>query len=330
MTQLTQSEILNQIAQLKIIVIGDLMLDEYIYGQVERISPEAPVPILKITNRIARLGGAANVALNCKKMGAQVVVAGLVGQDDAGIKMQSMLKEHDIQTDLLYFSAERSTTVKSRVISRNQQMLRVDEETEAPLSVKEEHPFLDSVLKHLQIQKPDLLIFEDYNKGVLKENIIKRVLEHCKNVGILTAVDPKFENFLTYKGVDIFKPNLKEVENGLNLSSLNIDTESLHKVHSLLKNELNHKVTLITLSEHGMYFCDDQKEGIIPTEVRNLTDVSGAGDTVIAVAAMIYAITRDVEIMAQWSNIAGGIVCEEAGVVPVNKEKLIKILNKKN
>ncbi len=330
MEQLTQKEIVHQISQLKIVVIGDLMLDEYIYGNVNRISPEAPVPILKINKKTSRLGGAANVALNCKAMGANVSIAGLVGNDDAGARLRNMLQEHEINTDLLVFSEERRTTVKSRIISRNQQMMRVDEETIMPLTVKEEHPFLDAILKHLQIQKPDLLIFEDYNKGVLKENIIKRVMEHCKNVGIITAVDPKFENFLMYKEVDIFKPNLKEVQNGLKLNNIEINIEALQQVHLQLKKELSHKVSLVTLSEHGMYYCDENVEGLIPTEVRNLADVSGAGDTVIAVAALVYAVTKNVATMAYWSNIAGGLVCEMAGVVPINKEKLINILNSKN
>src|SRR5690606_7044211 len=223
-------------------------------------------------------------------------------------------------------SPQRTTTVKSRVISRGQQMLRLDEEQTDPLSSADEHPFIDATLRFLQIHKPDLLIFEDYNKGVLKANIIQRIIEHCQHVGIVTAVDPKFENFLAYQQVDIFKPNLKEVTQGLALQIPVLDITQLNEVHNKLSEHLQHKVTLITLSEHGIYYCQDEHQGIIPSQVRSLADVSGAGDTVIAVAAMVYAVTKDVQQMADWSNIAAGLVCEQAGVVPVDAAKLRDIL----
>lgn len=322
MSKLSNAEIFEKISQLKVVVIGDLMLDQYILGQVERISPEAPVPVLKVSSKEMRLGGAANVALNCKAMGAEVCVASVIGNDAPGHELRSMLEQVDIRTDLLHMSHDRSTTVKSRVISRGQQMLRLDEERSDPISSKEEHPFIDATLRWLQIQKPDLLIFEDYNKGVLKSNVIQRVLEHCQHIGIITAVDPKFENFFAYKGVDIFKPNLKEVEQGLEMKLSAVAAGGLHEMHQLLYRQLGHGVSLITLSEHGMYYCDGNGQDIIPTHVRSLADVSGAGDSVIAVAGMVYAVTKDVPVMAAWSNIAGGLVCEEAGVVPVDQEKM--------
>lgn len=326
MTNLSNAEIFEKISQLKVVVIGDLMLDQYIFGQVERISPEAPVPVLSINKKETRLGGAANVALNCKAMGAKVCVASVIGNDEHGLELKSMLEQNGIQTDLLHLSQERATTIKSRIISRGQQMMRLDEEVLTPISSKDEHPFIDATLRFLQIQKPDLVIFEDYNKGVLKSNIIQRVLEHCQHIGITTAVDPKFEHFLEYKGVDIFKPNLKEVQQGLKIQLAKIEMESLHEIHQILHQKLEHQVSLITLSEYGMYYCEATEQGIIPSHVRSLADVSGAGDTVIAVAAMVYAVTKDVYTMANWSNIAGGLVCEVAGVVPVDIEKMKTIL----
>ncbi len=259
-------------------------------------------------------------------MGAQVCVASVIGDDEHGHQLKSMLEQNEIETDLLHLSQERTTTIKSRIISRGQQMMRLDEEQLAPISSKDEHPFIDATLRFLQIRKPDLVIFEDYNKGVLKSNIIQRILEHCQHIGITTAVDPKFEHFLEYKGVDIFKPNLKEVQQGLKLRLPNLNLESLHEIHQTLLQKLEHQVSLITLSEHGMYYCHKTEQGIIPSHVRSLTDVSGAGDTVIAIAAMVYSVTKDVYTMADWSNIAGGLVCEEAGVVPVSLEKMKTIL----
>ncbi|RYD97964.1 MAG: carbohydrate kinase [Sphingobacteriales bacterium] len=322
MSLLNSTEIFEKINQLKVVVIGDLMLDQYIFGKVDRISPEAPVPVLRIGHKESRLGGAANVAFNCKSLGAEVTVASVIGDDENGHALKTLLEQEGIKTDLVHFSASRKTTTKSRIVSKGQQVMRLDEEELSPLNAKEEHPFIDATLRYLQIRKPDLVIFEDYNKGVLKENVIHRVLEHCQHLGLVTAVDPKFDNFLAYKGVDIFKPNLKEVQQGLNISIPEVELGELKEVHNLLYKSLEHKVTLLTLSEYGMFYSTGAAEGLIPTHVRNLADVSGAGDTVIAVAAMVYAVTRDVYTMANWSNIAGGLVCEAAGVVPVNKEKL--------
>ncbi|MDT4852865.1 Bifunctional protein HldE [compost metagenome] len=208
-------------------------------------------------------------------------------------------------------------------------MIRLDEEVTEELNIKEEHHFIDTTLRFLQIEKPHLVIFEDYNKGVLKQNIIDKIIAHCKNIGITTAVDPKFANFLNYKEVDIFKPNLKEVKEGLGIDVDVLNEKTLFDVHLRLSEEINHKVTLLTLSEHGMYYHDNTQGALIPTMVRSVSDVSGAGDTVIAVAAMVYELTRDVSVMAQWSNLAGGLVCEEAGVVPISREVFLKELQQK-
>jgi rfaE bifunctional protein kinase chain/domain len=231
---------------------------------------------------------------------------------DASINMQATLR-----------SRHRATTTKTRVIARHQQMLRLDDEHAEELTVEEEHPFIDLVLRFLQREKPQVLIFEDYNKGVLKENVINRITEHCREIGIITAVDPKKKNFLAYRDVDIFKPNLKEVREGLNIH-VDITRDGLSQVHRLLHDALGHRVTFITLSEHGVFAEEEGAEGfIIPSHLRNIADVSGAGDTVIATAAMVYALTRDARQMAEISNIAGGLVCEDVGVAPINKNRLL-------
>jgi len=216
-------------------------------------------------------------------------------------------------------------------MSRQQQMLRIDDEITDELFLEEEHAFIDLVLRFLQRVKPDVLIFEDYNKGVLKENVINRITAHCKEIGIITAVDPKKKNFLAYKEVDIFKPNLKEVREALNIDLEQVNSETLNAVHNSLKDVLEHKITFITLSEKGVFYNDGISSSIVPSHVRNISDVSGAGDTVIATASMVYALSNNAALMAEVSNIAGGLVCEEVGVVPINKELLqeesLKLIN---
>ena len=317
------NELFAHMNDLHVVVIGDVMLDTYWWGQVERISPEAPVPVVAVHKREYRLGGAANVALNCKALGAKVTLASVIGNDSEGITIKRMAGEAGIDTSLIQESNLRPTTNKIRVLSRSQQMLRIDDEVTDELFTDEEHPFIDKVLRFLQRVKPGLVIFEDYNKGVLKENVIKRVLEHCREIGIVTAVDPKKRNFLAYKGVTIFKPNLKEVREGLNLFVDKVDLENLNIVHKALREHLSHEITFITLSEKGVYYNTGFSAAILPSHVRNISDVSGAGDTVIATAGMVYALTRDEQLMASIGNLAGGLVCEEVGVVSINKGKLM-------
>ncbi len=316
------ASLFDRLGQLHVVVVGDVMLDNYWWGEVERISPEAPVPVVAVKRRESRLGGAANVALNCRSLGAKVSLAGIIGDDAEGKTLLKLAQDAGIGTDLLMPSQKRATTTKTRVISRNQQMMRLDDEVSDDLYTEEEHPFIDIVLRYLQREKPDVLIFEDYNKGVLKENVIQRIIAHCTEIGIVTAVDPKMKNFLCYKNVSIFKPNLKEVREGLHILLQDITEGELDKVHRKLQESLQHQISFITLSEHGVYYNDGTSSAIIPSHVRNISDVSGAGDTVIATAAMVYAATKDANLMAEISNLAGGLVCEEVGVAPINKERL--------
>lgn len=318
------TELFTLMNGLHVVVVGDVMLDNYWWGDVERVSPEAPVPIVALHHRESRLGGAANVALNCKALGAKVSLAAIVGEDAEGTALIGLCEKQGLDSSLIQRSAERLTTTKTRIISRAQQMLRLDAEICDELSVKEEHPFIDATLRFLQREKPNVLIFEDYNKGLLKENVIQRITDHCIVLNIVTAVDPKMRNFLAYKNVTIFKPNLKEVREGLHLSLPIADKLNLQMVHQQLQEHLSHLITFITLSERGVYFQEGKEDGdIIPSHIRTIADVSGAGDTVIATAAMVYALSKDARLMAELSNLAGGLVCEEIGVVPVNKELLL-------
>ncbi len=317
-------KIFDDMDGLHVVVAGDVMLDNYWWGGVDRISPEAPVPVVSLTRRESRLGGAANVALNCKALGAKVTLASIVGDDNEGRALINLAEEAGIDTSLVTKSWRRPTTSKTRILSRNQQVLRIDDEVTDELYTDEEHPFIDIVLRYLQRVKPHVLIFEDYNKGLLKENVIKRITEHCKELGIVIAVDPKRKNFLAYKGVTIFKPNLKEVREGLHLHIDNVNEKELNEAHRKLYDILKHEVSFITLSEKGVFYNNGFTSAIIPSRIRNIADVSGAGDTVIATASMVYALTKDVQLMAEISNLAGGLVCEEVGVVSIKKDKLRK------
>jgi D-glycero-beta-D-manno-heptose-7-phosphate kinase len=282
------------------------------------------VPVVALSRRESRLGGAANVALNCKALGAKVTLASVVGDDSEGNALIKLATEAGIDTSLIMQSWRRPTTTKTRVISRSQQVLRIDDEVTEELYTDEEHPFIDLVLKYLQRVKPQVLIFEDYNKGLLKENVIHKITAHCKELGVIIAVDPKKKNFLAYKDVTIFKPNLKEVREGLNMHIEQADEKEMNEVHHKLYQALHHEVTFITLSEKGVFYNNGFTSAVIPSRIRNIADVSGAGDTVIATAALVYAITKDVHTMAEISNLAGGLVCEEVGVVSIKTDKLRK------
>lgn len=324
MTNAELNGLFDNIKDLHVVVVGDVMLDNYWWGNVERISPEAPVPVVALSRRESRLGGAANVALNCKALGAKVTLASVVGDDVEGSTLIKLANEAGIDSSLIMQSKQRPTTTKVRVLSRNQQMLRLDDEITDDLFTEEEHPFIDLVLRFLQRVKPHALIFEDYNKGVLKENVIHRIVAHCKEIGIVTVVDPKKKNFLAYKDVTIFKPNLKEVREGLHVDLSTVDEQHLNEAHKQINKALQHSITFITLSEKGVFYGDGSKTEIIPSHVRNIADVSGAGDTVVATATLVYTLTKDLHLMAEIANLAGGLVCEQVGVVPIDKDCLIK------
>ncbi|HUR10391.1 MAG TPA: bifunctional ADP-heptose synthase [Flavitalea sp.] len=317
-------KLFDSFSKLKVAVIGDVMLDTYWWGHVERISPEAPVPVVALDKKEYRIGGAGNVALNLASLGAPVFILSVLGNDeDAGI-LEPLLRKNNIDTTSLMRSNDRVTTNKSRIISRNQQMMRLDSEITRDLSRADEENLLLKIEKFLDKEKPAVIIFEDYNKGILTESVISETISLCKKRNVLTAADPKRKNFFTYEGVSIFKPNLKEVREGLNLLTEDVSEKMLDTIHTQLHDRLSHDISLITLSEKGVYYHDARSGAIIPSHIRNIADVSGAGDTVIAVASLIYASTQDVFLTASVANIAGGLVCEEVGTVAIRKDALLK------
>jgi D-glycero-beta-D-manno-heptose-7-phosphate kinase len=307
---------------LKIAVVGDVMLDTYWWGKVDRISPEAPVPVVAVTKKEQRIGGAGNVALNVAALGASIHVISILGNDDEGKQLKTLLNDNKINTDFISASHERITTNKIRIISRNQHMMRLDAEVVRPLSLSEEEIIMNAFTKYVLQEKPNLVILEDYNKGVLTEKVIEKVVAICKENNILTAVDPKRKNFFAYKGVDIFKPNLHEVKEALNILGDEVSEKLLGEIHKALHEKLQHNISFITLSEKGVFYESGNDKAIIPTHIRSIADVSGAGDTVIAVASVVYAASKNMQLMAEMANIAGGLVCEEVGTVAIDKDKL--------
>lgn len=317
-------QLFSSFPTLKVGVIGDVMLDTYIWGKVDRISPEAPVPVVSLERKEYRIGGAGNVALNCRALNAGVTIISAAGNDEEAVLLKKLLDESEIDTSYMLFSAKRITTNKTRIISRNQQMMRLDAETTEDLDPELEEMLIEKVILYINNEEPDIIIFEDYNKGVLTEKLITTIIQACKDKGVITSVDPKRKNFFAYKGVDIFKPNLKEVKEGLNILIDQVTAPVLENIHSELDRYLGHRISFITLSEKGVFYQQDKAGHIIPSHIRNIADVSGAGDTVIAVASLVYAATKDVKLMAEMANIAGGLVCEEVGTITINKEKFLK------
>jgi rfaE bifunctional protein kinase chain/domain len=304
-------------------VIGDAMLDTYLWGTVDRISPEAPVPVVSVQKQENRPGGAANVAANIKALGASVELYTVIGDDAASIVLYDLLQSYGIPFEGVMKSKTRLTTSKSRVIGRTQQMLRLDHEITEDLNADDEIDFLNMVLVGLEQSRPDVIILQDYNKGVLTSHVIQQVIAKAGVLSIPTCVDPKLRNFFAYTGATVFKPNLKEVRESLHLPQLEATEESLGEAHAILSRNLDHQVTFITLSEKGVYYQDARQGAIVPPHLRNISDVSGAGDTVIATAALVWAATKNARLMAEIANLAGGLVCEEVGVVSVDKGRLL-------
>jgi rfaE bifunctional protein kinase chain/domain len=308
----------------RVLVVGDVMTDAYINGQVTRMSPEAPVPVVDLQTQEQRIGGAGNVALNLIALGAKAMLASVIGQDSPGQELQQMLSTAGIQTDALIVSAERKTTIKTRVISNGKQMLRIDTEDQHDLSSTETQALQQAILQ-LFDQGIDGLLLEDYNKGILTTELIEWLISEANARQIPIAVDPKKKNFFAYKGCTLFKPNLKELKEGLQIEfNYQKDPSALHHAIEQLQNQLKSSYTFVTLSEHGVQLYDGQNHHHQPAHIRNIADVSGAGDTVIATTCLCLICGASPSLIATLANLAGGLVCESPGVVSINKEKLLE------
>lgn len=325
MTSKSVQDLFKSFSKQTVLIIGDIMVDSYIKGKIERMSPEAPVPVVSVTGKEQRLGGAANVALNIQSMGAKPFICAISGDDENANILEKLFKKNKLSTEGLLKIKNRPTTVKTRIICDKSHVLRVDEETVKEIFVNEEKKLFQKISSIIEKQKISVIIFEDYDKGCITTSLIKEVVKLAVKKNIPVAVDPKKRNFLNYKGVSLFKPNLKELKEGLKINNLNPkNRDEVEKASETLRKKLNAGIVLLTLSENGVYVSDGKSKHFLPAHKRNVIDVSGAGDTVIAVAALCLGAKTDSKILAELANIAGGIVCENAGVVPIDKKLLFK------
>jgi D-glycero-beta-D-manno-heptose-7-phosphate kinase len=299
------------------------MIDAYMWGNVTRISPEAPVPIVAVTKKENRLGGAANVALNIQAMGARPILCSIIGDDEKGSLFLDLMNRQKLSSAGILRSKKRITTVKTRLIGSNHQMMRVDEEMESPVSAAECKSLTEKIRTLVASENVDVIIFEDYDKGTITADLIKNISAFAKKKNIPTVVDPKRKNFMSYTGVSLFKPNLKELREGLKMEMDTEDLKSIGKALERFIKEQNIGTAMITLSDKGIYLHNSKTKALFPAHKRDITDVSGAGDTVVSIAALCLAAGLTDKQTATLSNLAGGLVCEKVGVVPVDKSQLL-------
>ncbi len=300
------------------------MLDRYLWGNVSRISPEAPVPVVDVVRSEDRPGGTANVALNLKAMGAQVAIAGVLGNDIEGMILKNLLIENGLKTQLFVTDPDRNTTTKTRILSNQQQMLRMDREQTDNISPEIHKKLLKLVIN--ATEEVDVLIFEDYDKGVLTPDLIEELIFLCNKKNIPTVVDPKYNNFFSYADCTLFKPNLKELNDGLGIQVQNTDLEAIKSAVAELRNRMSHYNTLVTLGENGVMAIGQDEGFHIPAHFRKITDVSGAGDTVVALLGLALGAKLPLKTAASIANLGGGMVCEEVGVVPIDRNRLLREL----
>jgi len=309
--------IFNDFAKIKVLIIGDAMIDSYMWGSINRQSPEAPIPIVDVEKHEKRLGGAANVASNIKALGGTPILCSVIGNDDKGFF--DLMKAEKLSTEGI-LQEDRKTTLKTRIISENKHQLRVDEED--TFSICNESDFIQHT-KHL-MKDVQIVIFQDYNKGVLSKNIISELISSAKKLNIPVLVDPKKDNYWEYKGVDLFKPNSKELTESNSSDNDSLSLDSLAHIVSYQRKQLDAKAFLLTLSEKGVYIQTENESTHYPAFKRNIVDVSGAGDAVIATAALALAKNINFNAIAQLANLAGGLSCESVGVNPLDKDMLLK------
>ena len=321
------ASLLNNFKKRHIAVIGDVMVDAYLMGAVNRISPEAPVPIVQFNSKDERLGGAANVALNLVELGAKVSICSVIGDDEAGKTLTALFNVKSVNTTHLLVSKERKTTIKTRVLGNHQQLLRVDNEQTDDLNESQTDRLVVAAKKLID-EGCDALIFEDYNKGVLTDKAIREIIKYANQKGVITTVDPKEKNFFSYKNATLFKPNLRELELGINQKINPKDEKELRNAIDELYREMDVRYLFVTLSQHGVVIKGQDAFYHVPAHIRRIADVSGAGDTVISLATLCLVEQLHLRDVASIANLGGGLVCEEIGVVPIDIERLVSELNR--
>jgi len=304
----------------KIAVIGDMMLDCYFWGEVKRISPEAPVPVVEVDNEFYRFGGAANCALNISRLSGVPVPVGIIGKENYGSIFLSLLDEASIDASGILVDDSRPTTAKTRVIADSQHVVRIDKESKEYISAETQKKILEYLESHFKSLHG--IILQDYNKGMLPPKLIQKIISLVNKHNILITVDPKFNNFFSYKNVTVFKPNRKEAGDILGMQ-IKTDADVTAAGKKLL-SKLNAKYVLLTLGEGGIAVFEKGKEYRMPTKARKVADVSGAGDTVISTLTMALAAGANILEASYLANYAGGLVCEEVGIIPIELDKLFQ------
>ncbi|MGQ8337587.1 bifunctional heptose 7-phosphate kinase/heptose 1-phosphate adenyltransferase [Sunxiuqinia sp. A32] len=315
-------QIFEKFSKVKALIIGDAMVDSYLWGNIDRISPEAPIPIVTVNRQESRLGGAANVSLNLQALGATPVLVSVLGDDRHGDTFIELLEKRNLSDEGIIRFSNRKTTLKTRILSGTQQIARVDEEDAHYISPEEENIVFDKVQSLVDSQDFDILIFVDYDKGIITPKLIDQICDLAKSKNILVAVDPKNRNFNDYSKVDLFKPNFKEFKEGIDQKLEKNNIDEILKAAEKIKKERQFGIIFITLAELGVLISNGVKQNHFPAEIRDIADVSGAGDTVIAVASLCLAAGLSTRLVAQLSNLAGGLVCEKSGVVPIDYDRL--------
>ena len=314
-------QISSSFSQQSILVIGDVMLDKFMWGNASRISPEAPVPIISVNKISHSPGGAANVALNLSKLSANVQILGIVGDDNEGAILEDTLLKNGVKTQFIT-DAKISTTTKTRIIAHGQQVVRTDYEDIRDVN-SDQIKFLKDILDKI-ISEIDAIIIQDYNKGVLVKDSIKTILEISSEKNIPVYVDPKKDNFFAYNKIRLFKPNLFEFESAINFKEQDKSFEDLGKD---LRKKINAEILMVTRSEEGVTLFTDKNVQTISTKARKVHDVSGAGDTAISAFVLADLCGANIEESAMISNYAAGRVCEEVGVVPISLEMIKDIVD---
>ena len=307
----------------RIAVLGDFMLDRYLWGSVTRISPEAPVPVVEIDNETEHLGGGANVANNIAALGARPLPIGVIGKDGSGERLSELVRNAGFPDEGIFIDPDRPTTIKTRVIAHDQHVVRTDRESRQDLAPAMQ----EKLLQHLEKILPALeaILIEDYNKGVICQPFLSRVIALAQSRRCLITVDPKFNHFFEYQNVTVFKPNRKEAEEviGMKLATAN----DLERAGKILLQRLQCEHVLITLGERGMaLFSQDGSHQVISTRAHHVHDVSGAGDTVIATLTVALAAGADILEAAHLANYAAGVVVGEVGAVPIDQQKLVEAI----
>ena len=297
-----------------VFVVGDVMLDKYIFGVVNRISPEAPVPVLDVSKKSERPGGAANVALNLYGLKLHTILFSVIGKDDAAVSLLNYFEKEGLSSEGILKSSSRRTSQKIRVMSNGQHLLRMDEEDAHSLSSEEEKDFLGHILSLWSKYKPIGIVLQDYNKGVLTPFIIKSLISMAKEMDIPVVVDPKDLHFWDYQGVTIFKPNKKEIQKKIPFLFEN-NISDLKKVSDYIFDKLDCEISVITLGEDGLWIANRSSCFWIKGIKQEISDVSGAGDAVIS--SLVWSLIKqvDLETMGNIANAAGAQVCARSGVV---------------